>query len=208
MVYLDWLQAVLGINSRCTKRWWLSELGDTLQGHNGVSFEMYLEARIKWTQWFTWSPWFREFGGTLGSHDVTSREVHLKAMILRVLRCSSGPWWCALWGHNRVSWQIHFDAPIEWTGWSAPRPWSSRIGEAPASFDQVISGKYIEVVNLETVDGRQAGCWDSIHWLGNSQLCKCDDITFPLEHIGRAGWPWLICMEADQKLKLHQQNRF
>jgi len=46
-IYLDWLQAVLGGNSRCPWKWWSSELRDTLWGHDWASLEMHMEAVIE-----------------------------------------------------------------------------------------------------------------------------------------------------------------
>ena len=50
-VSLDWQQAVLEGIAKCAWKGQLSELGDTLRGHDQVSFEMSLEAVIEriWT---------------------------------------------------------------------------------------------------------------------------------------------------------------
>jgi len=45
-LYLDWLQAVLGSNSRCAWKWRSSELRDIPRGCDRASLEMHLEAML------------------------------------------------------------------------------------------------------------------------------------------------------------------
>jgi len=62
---------------------------------------------------------------------------------------------------------------------------------------------YLEVVNLEAVDGRHARCSDSIHRLVNSKPWACDEVTLPLKLLWRIGWWRSIGGEVHWKLKLH-----
>ena len=61
----------------------------------------------------------------------------------------------------------------------------------------------LEAVDLEAVHGRRARCCDSIHWLVNSKLWECEEVTVPLKLLWRTGWWRSISREAREKLKLH-----
>jgi len=64
--------------------------------------------------------------------------------------------------------------------------------------DQARLDKY-----LEAVDGRCAGCRDSIHQLVESQTWECDMVKLPLSSHGELADGGRSCREASRKLKLH-----
>jgi len=94
---------------------------------------------------------------TLWGRDQANLEMHWEAMI-------NGVWWCT-WRPWSNKLDMHLLAGIGWTPRWTLRLWPSEIGDAPAGYDRVRLEKYLEVVNLEAVDGRCARCWDSIHRL-------------------------------------------
>jgi len=55
-VYVDWPQAVLESNLRCSWKWWLSEHRETLRGRDRASVDMHLEAMIGWVCTCTCKP--------------------------------------------------------------------------------------------------------------------------------------------------------
>jgi len=61
---------------------------------------------------------------------------------------------------------------------------------------------YLEVVDLEAVDGRYNRCWDSIHRLINLKPWECDKVTLPLKLLLITGWWRSIGRAVHQKLKL------
>jgi len=70
MVYLDWLQAVLVGDSRCTWKWQSSEVSDTLRGRDRMSLEMHFGGRNRVS-----------LEMHLGGRDWASLEMHLEAVI-------------------------------------------------------------------------------------------------------------------------------
>jgi len=56
---IEWTQ-------RCTRRLWMSELGDTHGGGDWVISEMHFEVVIERVGWFTWWPWSIKSGGVVG----------------------------------------------------------------------------------------------------------------------------------------------
>jgi len=112
-----------------------------------------------------------------------------------------------LGGRDRASWDIHLVAEIEWTQWYTPRLWSSEFGLALGGRDRVNSvmhseqwssefrdalaagyhrwrlEEYLQVVDLEAVNGRHARCCDSIHRLVNS-----DRMNSEMHLEGRIEW--------------------
>jgi len=80
-VYLDWQHAVIESNSRCSWTWRLSELRDTLRGHDWVSLEMQLETEIEWTQRCTGRPWSSECRDALWGRDRASVQMQLETEI-------------------------------------------------------------------------------------------------------------------------------
>jgi len=230
-VYLDWQHAMIVGNSRCTWRWRSSELSDTLRGHDRASSEMHLEAEMEWTEgctgrpwsselemhleteieWThicTWRLWSSEFGDAIGDRERVNSEMHWEAVIERVWRCTWRPRWSelrdALWGRDRASLELQLEKEIEWTQIYTPRPWSSEFGDAlVAGYHRAGLEEYLEVVDLEAVDGRRAGCWDSTHRLVNSKPWECDEVTLPLKLWWRTGWWRSIGREVCRKLKLH-----
>jgi len=135
--------------------------------------------------------------------------MHWEAVIERVRRCTLRPWSSecddALWGRDRARLEMQLEIENEWTQRYTGRPWSSEFGHAPGSRDRVNSEmhserrsseftdalaagydrgrweEYLEVVDLEVVDGRHARCWNSIHRLVNSKPWECDEVTLPLK---------------------------
>ena len=100
--------------------------------------------------------------------------------------------------------EVHLKMTIEWTQRYTPRPWFSEFGDAlVASYDRARLDEYLEVVDLEAVDGRRAKCWDSIHQLVNSKPLECDEVTLPLKILWRTGWSRSIGREVRGKLTLH-----
>jgi len=63
--------------------------------------------------------------------------------------------------------------------------------------------EYLEVVDLQAVDGRRARSCDTIYQLVNSKPWECDEVTLPLKLLWRTGWWQSIGREVRQKLKLH-----
>ena len=108
-----------------------------------------------------------------------------------------------LQGRDWVSLEMQFGTKIEWTLRCNLRPWSSEVGDATGNRDWVNSEmhselwssefrdslaagydrgrlqEYLEVVDLEAVDGRRARCWNSIHRLVNLKPWECDEVTLP-----------------------------
>ena len=72
-----------------------------------------------------------------------------------------------------------------------------------AGYDRARLEEYLELVDLEEVEGRRARCWDSIHRLVNSEMWECDEETSPLKVLWRTGWWRSIGREVRHKLKLH-----
>jgi len=102
---------------------------------------------------------------------------------------------------------MHLEAEIGSTQWYTPRPWSSEFGHALGGRDRVNSEmhselwssefrdalaagyhrgrleEYLEMVDLEAVDGRRARCWDSIH-----RLVNLDRVNSEMHLEGRIEW--------------------
>jgi len=157
--------------------------------------------------------------------------MHREAVIERVWRCTERPWLSefgdALWGRDWARLEMQLETEIEWTQRCTGRPWSSEFGHALGGRDRVNSEmhselwssqfrdahavgydrgrweEYLEVVDLEAVDGRRARCWDSIHRLVNSKPWECNEVTLPMKLLWRTGWWQSICREVRRKLKLH-----
>jgi len=82
--------------------------------------------------------------------------------------------------------------------------WLSELRDAlAAGYDRGWLEEYLEVVDLEAVDGRRARRCDSIHRLVNSKPWECDEVTLPLKLLQRTGWWHWICREVRRELKLH-----
>ena len=124
-------------------------------------FEMRLKMTIEWTQRFTPRPWSSKFGDAHGGHD----WVNLEAIIEPVWRCTWRPWssefrdmihleavidsvwrytwrmWSSecgdgLWGRDRASLEMQFEAVIErdWTS-----TWRQSMDGAPGAETLFIS---------------------------------------------------------------------
>jgi len=134
-------------------------------GGAGKQFVVRLKMTIKYTQRYTWMPVSCELTDALGRCVWVSFESHLEAMIRSVYSCPLRPGSLEFEGINRDSLEIHLEAMMDWVrrcNWS---PWSSEMREER---------------DLEAVDGRHAGCWDSINRSSNLQLCECDEVTLSL----------------------------
>jgi len=171
-------------------------------------FEVCLKMTIKWTQRYTPRPWLSEFGDAMGDWDWLNSEMHWEAVIEWVWRCTWRPRLSelrdALWGHDQASVEMQLETKIEWTQRYTPRPWSSEFGDVlVAGYDQARLEKYLEVVDVEAVNGRCARCWDSIHRLVNSKPWECDEVPLPLKLLWRTGWWRSIGREVHRKLKQH-----
>jgi len=151
-VYLDWLQAVLESDSRCTQKWQSSELSDTLHASDQTSLEMHFEAVIERIWRCTSRLWLREhrehleiviewiwrctwwvWSCKLGGRDQASLEILLEAVIKRVWRCtwrsSSSRFGYTLGGRDRAILEIIFKAVIEQVWSYTWMPWSSELGD-------------------------------------------------------------------------------
>ena len=102
-------------------------------------------------------------------------EMHLEAVTERVRKCM----WrlgsvqrYTLRDRVRVSLEIHLNAEIELVWRCTCRLLSSEIG-----------GVLLEVVDLDAINGRRAGCRDSIDRLVDSKPSECDEVTLPLTFI-------------------------
>jgi len=178
-IYLDWLQAALERNSRCA--WWsrLSEFGDALGVRSRLNSEMHIEAVIERFSKYNWRPRSSELTDALGGCDQSSFGKDLEAVIDRIWRSTWRPMSCevsdALWGSDRASLDNHLETEIAWTQRRTPRLWSSEFEDLHVEgSDRAGLKEYVEVVDLEAVDGRRARCSDSIHWLVNSKRWECD----------------------------------
>ena len=67
-------------------------------------------------------------------------------------------------------------------------------GCSGAKLEEELEVVHLEAVNLEAVDGRWDGCWDSIHQIVNSKLWECGKVTLPLKLFWRTAWWWSICI--------------
>ena len=85
-VYLDWLQAVLERNLRCTWKWRSGELRDILRGCDRGSMVMQLEAVIKHMRRCTWRGWLSELRDSFRDHHRASLAMHLEAMLVGTRR--------------------------------------------------------------------------------------------------------------------------
>jgi len=74
----------------------------------------------------------RAIRGAPEDENHMNSEIHSKAIIERVWRSPWTPWSGnfrdALGDRDRVDWEMHIEAKIQWTEKCAVRPWSSKIG--------------------------------------------------------------------------------
>jgi len=169
---------------------------------------MHLEAEVKWTQRCSLRPKSNEFRDVIGDREWVNSVIPSKAVIKEVWRCTWRPRWSkygdALGGRDRASLHMHLEAEIEWTQRCTLRLWPSEFGDAlVAGYDLARLEEYLEVVDLEAVDGRRARCWDSIHQLVNSKPWECGEVTLRLKLLLRAGWWQWIGRKVHRKLKVH-----
>jgi len=189
MVYLDWLQAVLGSNSTCVWQWRSSELRDTLWGRDRASFMIHLEAMNGWTSRCGPRSWSSEFVDTYGGLDRANLEAEIRPGWIYSWRPWSSEFGDALRGRDWASLDI-------WT-W---RPGSSKFRDTLGRCDRACSEAVIVRIwrctwrtwscelgsrncasldeYLEAVDGRRARCWDSIDQLVNSPLWEYDKVLY------------------------------
>jgi len=101
--------------------------------------------------------WLSEFGDALWGCDWASLVMQWETEIEWTQKCTGGPWLSefgyALGGRDWVNSEMLSEL------------WSSEFRDALAvGYDRGRLEEYLEVVDLEVVDGRHARCWDSIHW--------------------------------------------
>jgi len=80
---------------------WL--IDDVLGGRDRTNWEMYLEAKIEWTQRCTWRPGSSEPRDALGDRDWVNSEMHCEAVIVQVWRCTCRVWSSEIGGLLRSS---------------------------------------------------------------------------------------------------------
>ena len=151
---------------------------------------MHLEAAIEHIWRYTWSLWSSELRHALWGRDWASLEMHLKTMNVQIWKRESSEFGAALGGRDCAS----LEAIIMRVWGCTWRPWSCELGgHNGATLDEY----------LEAVNGRRAGCRDTIHQLVNSQLWECDKVTLSLSSRGELADGGRSCREARRKLKLH-----
>jgi len=135
---------------------------------------LYLRSPAVAHQRCTWRLWSSEFGDALWGCDRVRLEMQLETEIEWTQRCTGRPW-SSEFGHahggwDRVNSEINFEL------------WSSEFRDAVSvGYDRGRLQEYLQVVDLEVVDGRSARCWDSIHQLVNSK---------PWEWAHMKSWEW------------------
>ena len=112
-VYLDWLQAVLKNNSRCTWQWLSSELRDTLWGLDRERLETHLDAMIECIWRYTWRLWSSKVRDGLRDRDQVNLEMHLEAMITRTWRPQSSEFRDIIGGSNQASLEMNWEPEFE-----------------------------------------------------------------------------------------------
>jgi len=167
---------------RCTPGSWSSDLGDALGGHDHAKLQAVIERVWRYTQ----RPWSSQLRDALPNRNQVSLEMDLEAMIVGTRR----PWS----SESRET----LGAVIERVWRFTWEPWSSEFGDTLGGRDQARLKEY-----LEAVDGRHAGCRDSINQLVNLQPWECDKVTLPLGSHGELADGSRSCREARRKLKLH-----
>ena len=81
-------------------------------------------------------------------------------------------------GRDQVNSELCLEAVIE-GGWRCTwNLWSREYGDALIGYNWAWFKEYLEVVDLEAVDGRHTGCWDSIHWV----MCQCGNVKSWVQH--------------------------
>jgi len=124
--------------------------------------------------------WLRAMWVAPEDGNPASMKMHLAAMINHVLRYTRRSWLHqyedAIGGHDHVNYKF-----VIWPGWKYT--WRPRL----STFEDILGGYDYE--NFEAIIrytwrrswrwliGRCHGFWDSIHPLGNSMLCECDEWT-------------------------------
>ena len=146
-------------------------------------FEVRLKMTMEWTQRYTPRPWSSKFGDATGDRNLMNSEMDWEAAIERGRRCN--------WRPRLSELRDALRAVIERVSrCTCRRLWSREMRG---------------VLNLETVDGRRARCWDSIHRSVNSKPWECDKVTLPLMLLLRSGCWQSIWREVSRMLKLHSR---
>jgi len=125
---------------------------DVLGGRDRASWEMHLQAKIKWTKWYTPRLWSSKFGHEIGGRDRVNSVMHselwssefrdalaaghhrgrleeyLEAVDGRRARCRDSIH--RLVDSDQVNSEIHLEGRIEWTQRCTGRPWLSEFGDA------------------------------------------------------------------------------
>ena len=129
-VYLDWRQAELESNSRCTGKWQSSELRDILRGRACGSLEMHLEAIIEHIWRHTLRAWSNKLRDALGGGSRAYLEIHLEAVFKQIWKCNWRSWSCELGVCNHASLEMDLQAIIELVSRYTWRQWSSELRDA------------------------------------------------------------------------------
>jgi hypothetical protein len=145
--------------------------------------------------------------GLAASGNQEQFEVCLKLTIEWTQRYTPRPW-SSKFRHAIGDWQwvnseMYWEAVIKQVCRCTGRPWLSEIGDALTGYDRARLEEYLDMIDLEAVDGRGARWWDSIYQLVNSKPWECDEVTLPLKLLWRTGWWQLICRKVCHKLKIH-----
>jgi len=165
-VYLNWLQAVLESNLRCTWKQWLSELREPLWGIVSARLGMHLEDMVKWPMRCTPRPWLYKCGDALGGRDLTSLVISTRRS-----------WFCNIGGCNRVSMEMHLDTMVMRTG----RPQWRRFGDPLEGGDRA----NLEIPLEAVIDWNWMSTWRrSMDSAANSETlfitvltCNCANVT-------------------------------
>jgi len=118
---------------RCSRRPWLSYIGDALGGPDWVNLEIPFEAVIQCVRKCTWRLRVNQLGGC----DRACLLIHLEAMIERTGRLWLIMFADTLWGCNGVYFDIQFEAMLDWRMRCTPSLSSSEVGDALGGQDWV-----------------------------------------------------------------------
>jgi len=144
--------------------------------------------------------WWSVLRDTHGGYYWVNVEMHLEADIEWTVKCTWRPW-SSMWGDALGDQEReNLEAIIEQDWRYNWRPLSSECGDALGGNYHGRLDEYLVVVDIRAVNGRCVRSWHSIHWLVNSHLCECDEVTLPLSTNGalagssdlggRHAWSW------------------
>ena len=131
------------------------------------------------------SPWVIAIWVVLEDVNHVKSEIHVDMVSVWIWRCICRPlsseFGDALGGNDEASLEMHVEAMILRT-W---RPWWTECGHSLGGNNRLRLEQYLEVVDPEAVDGRNTGCWESIHRLVNLEQCQLDKVTVNLSSHGQ-----------------------